>query len=418
MAFHIRHGSPGSYKTAAAVWIDILEWLRQGRVVYTNIRGMLSVPEIEDALGLKETELFPPGAEIIAVDTDSHEARHHFACWFHWLPLGAALCIDEGQFIYPPRRDFKPETLDYPGGLDAATEAQRPADIFTAVDKHRHYNWDVCVTTPKLSKLPTWLTGVVEACYHHKNMEHIPIFGKRKARIHKHDASTTGTSINKQSQYELRRIPVEVHRLYGSTLTGNVTKNVAEQNPFKNPRLMSHLGLAILAVGVCVWLVSSLVGDDEIPGNAVAGVSDTTLAVEAVDRGAAGSAVVTAGPGPWSRLSAHLPGLNGLFIAGHWTTSQGTGYLYRYVSETGSGIVSGQYLADAGFLVTIVNDCAHDVRHAASSESLRVLCQPQRGRGSEPSERGSAVADDNGEPLFNPGMSSITPLGYSVHANG
>lgn len=39
MAVYFRHGSNGAYKTAYAVWFEILPALRQGRIVVTNIEA-------------------------------------------------------------------------------------------------------------------------------------------------------------------------------------------------------------------------------------------------------------------------------------------------------------------------------------------------------------------------------------------
>ena len=41
MAASIFHGPPGSFKSASAFWYEVLPALRAGRVVVTNIEGIL-----------------------------------------------------------------------------------------------------------------------------------------------------------------------------------------------------------------------------------------------------------------------------------------------------------------------------------------------------------------------------------------
>lgn len=415
MAAHVRHGPPGSFKSAAAVWFDVLKWLRQGREVYTNIRGMLPVDEIE--LILKET--FPEGAAVYCIDTDSNEMRQYFAAFFHWLPPGAALVIDEAQFIYPARKDFKPESLDYPGGLDQATKDQRPTDIFTAIDKHRHYNWDICLTTPNIKKLPSWLRDTLEAGYHHKNMEHIPIYGKRKARIHKHDPSTTGTTITKQSEYSLQKIPVIVHQLYGSTITGEVTKNVASANPLKNPRFLGFLVIAGIAITASSCQAkkyfdghsaADLPADsadsaqsDQSPASVV---SQSPVEDNRLDSDNGGVSVASAPSYDMTAVDAFLPAAgHAVYIAASLHSEGQSVYLYRIYDGSGvTRVVPPSWFDDVGFEIAVHSPCHHDLLAPGASTPYRVVCEAQRERSSEPSgdDRASVAGAVSGPSFSTP----------------
>lgn len=382
MPVHIRHGSPGSFKTAAAVWFDVLGWLRDGRTVYTNIRGMVDAEEVAKICKIK----LPDTARVIVVDTDSEQERHRFACWFHWLPIGAAICIDEAQFIYPPRRDFKPETLDYPGGLDAATASKRPADIFTAIDKHRHYNWDVCLTTPSISKIPAWLRSVVESAYHHRNMEHLPLYGKRKARIHRHDASSSGTTITKTSDYSLKKIPVRVHELYGSTITGTVTANRASNNPLKNPRLLGFLGLFVIGALFSAYAFSSFLSSGDKVDIEKDNIETGVIYSDGVhnETGSSPAVIDPSFKSAESMVSDIVRDF--LFITATYYINGNAVYLYK----KDDSFLSSTSLNGAGYQIKVVSKCEHHIINITDNSYYKAVC-PVATASREPS--GAAVAN-------------------------
>ncbi len=64
------------------------------------------------------------------------------ARWFHWLPQGALLVIDEGQKIYPTRLKNLKEFDFY---TDEESEQWRPKTLEEAFDQHRHFNWDIYI---------------------------------------------------------------------------------------------------------------------------------------------------------------------------------------------------------------------------------------------------------------------------------
>ena len=84
MAVYFRHGSNGSYKTAYAVWFEILPALRNGRVVVTNIEGMKPLEKIESLLGEKFPECFsphqpaPPRINVVPINQEFSYRQHLF----------------------------------------------------------------------------------------------------------------------------------------------------------------------------------------------------------------------------------------------------------------------------------------------------------------------------------------------------
>lgn len=248
MSIKIHHGPPGSYKTSGAVQDDLIPAVMEGRVVVTNMRGMTAerVREVLDDV--------PDTFDLIHVDTSKQEGRDKLARWFHWLPTGAYLFIDEAQSIWPKAwRETDLRKLDYPGGPDKAAEDGRPKDWEDAFDMHRHYNWDVCLTTPNIKKIRDDVRGASEAAYKHKNLS---LFGLpwMKGRYIEgwHLADDNGVSSADFMSVTQKRIRdnSNVWKLYDSTTTGKHQQTKAGQNLLKNPRIMALLGVLALAVGI------------------------------------------------------------------------------------------------------------------------------------------------------------------------
>ena len=96
MAVYFRHGSNGAYKTAYAVWFEIVPALRAGRLVVTNIEGMKPLEEIEKILD----EKFPVGAQLVRLFSRDEAMVELWQYWFCWMPTGALVIIDECQDIF------------------------------------------------------------------------------------------------------------------------------------------------------------------------------------------------------------------------------------------------------------------------------------------------------------------------------
>lgn len=241
MPIKLNHGAPGSFKTASAVWYDVVEALRQGRKVITNVRDIADVGQFEEVL----KENFEDSAEIIFIDTSTEQAKKAFGCFFHWAPFNSYILIDEAQYIYSKRLRVKPETFhlnpDLPiipdeiSLIDIDNSLDRPLEITTAFEKHRHYEWDFTLTTPNKKMVPDWILECIESCYLHKSKENvlpIPYF-KRRINIRQHDPSSTGASLTSCTSSYSQKIPVKVHELYKSTESGKHTKNTASKSPVK-----------------------------------------------------------------------------------------------------------------------------------------------------------------------------------------
>lgn len=111
----------GSYKTAGALADDFLREAKAGRVIVTNVRGLSRERTLEQFPDL------PLTFDVIHVDDKTSEGRKKWATWFHWMPHGAFIFLDEVQDLWPKSwREADIRKLDYPGGVDQATKMTGP----------------------------------------------------------------------------------------------------------------------------------------------------------------------------------------------------------------------------------------------------------------------------------------------------
>lgn len=262
MSIVIHHGHPGSFKSFGVLQRHAIPALQpddsdnapfpDGRTIVTNIRGFDSIEKVEKAMGVSLGDK----AAILHVDTEGREAKAYMARWFHWAPPGAMIIIDEAQAIYPAKRkDFKPENLDYPGGPDQAKEDERPVDIFEAYDMHRHYNWDVFLCTPNISKVHADIRQSAQVAFRHYSMGELLPWKKGKWREVEHDPENNGKA--KSHAYgvpkEYKAVPA-VFRTYQSTKTGEHQSNQGPQSIFKDKRVVAYLLVAGTSLSIFLYL--------------------------------------------------------------------------------------------------------------------------------------------------------------------
>lgn len=266
MATAIHHGPPGSYKSFTLVQRFAIPALQAGRVVVTNIRGFDDVDRVKDQFPDLE---FPPEADIIWVDTTAQHGRKFMSQWWHWVPFGALIIIDEVQQVYPDRRDFKLESLDKftpPPGLHIEDLTQRgitegrPEDVFTAYDKQRHYNWDIYCSTPNIAKVKKEIREVSEWAYRHRDISglipFLPWFKHRWVE-HQHDPETSGKSaIHRAGSPTQYRADPRVFKCYASTATGEHVKSKAGRSILQDRKLLS----LVVLIGICLVVMQHFYG--------------------------------------------------------------------------------------------------------------------------------------------------------------
>lgn len=318
MASVIFHGDPGSYKTASAVWFEMLPALRSGRCVVTNIEGLFDLETIQKELG----ETFPDEAQLWRISTLNKTGENLMARWFHWLPAGALLLIDEVQNIYSDKdrkelTDFnvalpgQPDTVDIISANDlpealrdysisvvddikddgytddlGLTERDNnghiryPLNIKDALMRHRKFNWDILVCTPDITKVHNLIRSVAEVAASHKSFDSVPLpYFQRRPRIHEHNSLERGLSPKKGELVKRRKVPIDVHKLYKSTQTGKNNKSGKGASPFKSGVFRFYL---VLFLSCLAYLFYYAFFDGDSSTSAVAGqvVSETGESVQ------------------------------------------------------------------------------------------------------------------------------------------
>ncbi|WP_148716523.1 zonular occludens toxin family protein [Chitinolyticbacter meiyuanensis] len=294
MSILIYHGPPGAYKTSSAVQDQVLPAVKHGRkvevpigefdadgklktrtvkvprIIVTNVRGLsrdtciryygsdlsaewLDGFDLVHDFGDRTETVHYPGFDVINIDTSLQEGRDRMARWFHWVPIGAFLIIDEAQNVWPSRWTARDLTaLDYPAdgelpGVDAAKRDGRPADFVTAFDMHRHFNWDLVLTTPKISKIRDDIRGASEGAYSHRNLAVLSALFKGNYTQGYHDAQDDGRPAQLQT-IQRKRINQRVFKVYQSTATGLVADTKAGTSIFKDPKVVGLLICVALPV--------------------------------------------------------------------------------------------------------------------------------------------------------------------------
>lgn len=243
MSIKIHHGPPGSYKTSGAVMDDVPKAAREGRVLVTNVRGLVDAQKIIEVVG------GDPAFKIIHVDTTGAEGLEKMRRWFHWAPRGAMLVVDEAQRVWPKSwRDSDLAKLDYPGGVEQAELDGRPANHWDAFDMHRHYNWDLVLTTPKITKIRAEIREAAEGAFKHLNRKLLG-FGRSYNEAF-HLAEDNGTSRADLISIRKRKIQKWVFDLYESTTTGEVRDTQAGNSFWRDPRVLALGTVVLVAAGV------------------------------------------------------------------------------------------------------------------------------------------------------------------------
>jgi zona occludens toxin len=265
MATSIHHGSPGSFKSFSLVQRFAIPALKAGRVVVCNVRGFDSLDRIIEQFPDID---FPESSRLIYLETTTRQSRMIMAGWFHWVPIGALIIIDEGQEIYPDRKDFKLESLDAfvcPDGFEIEQTAEpRPVDVFTAYDKQRHYQWDIFISTTNVAKIKSEIRQVTEWAYRHRSLAGLFPWMKTSWMEHQHDPENNGKSDSHRVGSPIRyKADPRIFKCYKSTATGGITESQAGQSLFRNPKLIFPLVCIFASVIGFLYLVAGKASKDD-----------------------------------------------------------------------------------------------------------------------------------------------------------
>ncbi|MBV1789011.1 hypothetical protein KQ940_13215 [Marinobacterium sp. D7] len=265
----IHHGPPGSYKSFGTIQRVVIPALKQGRTLVTNIRGLDSLKRIEDAIG----EKLHPEAQIIHVEADSSKGFNAMSHFFHWVPKGALIVMDEFQRVYSKKRDRDLKKYDLHLTFDNGEprsddevkklcpwwdgDRDRPETVENAFDQHRHYNWDIYCTTPNIAKVHPEAREVAEIAYRHKALGALLPWKKHSWKEFTHDPESSGKQFShymgSPKEYKANQT---IFACYQSTKTGKAFGSSESRPIYRDPKLQM---VALGVVGCLVWFVISAV---------------------------------------------------------------------------------------------------------------------------------------------------------------
>tara|TARA_B100002003_G_scaffold246676_1_gene276810 strand:- start:2218 stop:3453 length:1236 start_codon:yes stop_codon:yes gene_type:complete len=241
MAIKIHHGPNGSYKTSGAIQDDLIPALKAGRHIITNIRGMTRERVFQVFPDL------PSSVEIENLDLEDLDDLEKMRTFPQWAPRGAFIIFDETQLIFLKSwRETDLRKFDFPGGPQAAKEADRPINWLDGWTRHRHWNWDIILTTPNIGYIREDIRLTAEKAYLHSNLAVIGIKGRYKESQH---SATENKPAMKGSMVSIKKINKRTFQLYDSTATGTVSDTIAGKSIFADPKVLLLLGIPALVFG-------------------------------------------------------------------------------------------------------------------------------------------------------------------------
>lgn len=419
MSIKIHHGPNGSYKTSGAIQDDAVPALKEGRLIITNVRGFTLERVLQAMPDL------PESVDIINLDLEQQADMERMRTWFQWAPRGAFIIFDETQLVFPKAwRERDLERFDFPGGSEAAQAADRPMNWLDGWTRHRHWNWDVVLTTPNISYIRDDIRMTCEMAYKHSNLAVIGIKGRYKEA--QHDAQLNrppaeGTII------EYKRIKQDTFRLYQSTATGKTQDTKAGKSLLKSPKL-----LFLLAFIACLFVALLSLGTPKFgaPSSAQAPAPDAAPAAAPGLANPSLSADTRTDPAddllvnqPPDVLAGELnhPFAPRTFAVRALMTTQAEGKprelgLFDVIDSDGQ--VLGQSLAELrqlGYLVRILSPCMAYISHPMGY-SAHVMCRgrPQQrdNSGNRQAANGisaaASIRSDSSSPL--PSIRSPVPV--------
>ncbi|WP_375591623.1 zonular occludens toxin domain-containing protein [Chitiniphilus eburneus] len=433
MSIKIHHGPPGSYKTSGAVMDDLIPALLKG-ITYIEVpdsfldqetyarrdrenqpghcwirfnkkaeaqfpdaaKKTLARPIVTNVRGISLERIYEtlpdalPDIELITVDTSKADGRDRLSKWFHWVPHGAFILIDEAQMIWPKSwRETQlaqlnyPANDDYPNYVDAASAVNRPAHFVDAFDMHRHYNWDIVLSTPDIRKIRDDVRGAAEGAYRHKNLALLGSLFKGRYMEGFHMAADSGQSASDYLTVTQRKIKKEVWGLYDSTATGDISDTKAGRSIFKNPKIIFLLGVLAVCLGTVFYTGGISIFRDQ-PVKTAARPAPTGTPFHN-DEGVA--APVDDVPVRVGHIEGHSPvvvtrdplGAMQLAIVGQMeATKNGITRYITYFAGTGDDSavspLNSDQISEMGYSVTIISDCIARLRWEQYGVDRYVYC--------------------------------------------
>ncbi|WP_306331849.1 zonular occludens toxin domain-containing protein [Vibrio injensis] len=433
MAITIRTGANGSYKSSYVAYYVILEALKAGRVVVTNLEGMEPLDIIQDRLDIE----FPTTTRLIRIfsrDEKGIDLWQHFFCW---CPLGALIVIDECQDIFSKNIGFRMEKVRYrplseflpylPKDYESFFNSRyTPADMtqlkpceiddrgqaeyddqgriiypFTFNEgfmRHRKYNWDIELLSPDWGQIDTAIRACAEQCFFQKGRDAFPLT-VRKPLIYKHAKNTSTPVIPKGKDPNVfpKKIPLDAFLIYKSTSTGVAKQSGALNILTHNPKIVIIFIIGLLLAGYFLYALSNLVfGSSTEVQNEEANSTQSSISqssnVSNQDRSQGDSTVSRRGDSNTSntrpanqsnrlddlRSLLGLYDIQNLYYTGHTTRRGPDGFKFYVTLEAktpdGTYYINDSFLTANNIQYVHYDDCL--LKLTKDAVDLNVFCKP------------------------------------------
>ena len=416
MAIKIHHGANGSYKTSGAVWDDAVPAAKAGRLIITNVRGMSS--EKFNAM----FDDLPDTFDLMYIDHETAEGMDRIRTWFQWAPRDAFLIFDEAQTLFPKKWSAKDlDKFDFPGGMDAAKAADKPMNFLDGWTRHRHWNWDVILTTPNIKYVHPEIRDTAEAAYQHSNLKLLgavlKFITQKDYKEAMHQASENKAPTDGSNIVALRKIDKRVFKLYDSTATGAHRDTMAGKNAFTSPRVLM-LGLVLF--GVVGYLVFGTGLDSVLHPMALKPAASSVKPSQgSVPQGPVQSSDVADNRVPVQQavpvpggLVTHDPFADrDITIKGSlWSEEKGVFYVFALGKDQHSFTMMSKDMLAAGYTIKARGSCAAELTFNGETRTVACLGSGATGGGEERlgSERrttagGSSFSSSRGDQVADSG---------------
>ena len=232
-------GTPGSFKTAYVVQEQIVKFLRQGREIYTNIKG-LNPYNIAILFNLDpfdcESKIHFLGRVYRNDENDSFYEDVEIIRHFHkTVPPGSVIIIDEAQ--------------DYFGCREFKSDFSK--DLIPWLSKCRHENFDVIWITPNFDNVDITFRRTSHMFYKLFRLEHLGGLFKNSTKISKWATMDLDKKPIASSVFTPKKIVFECYASYD-------LKDVKENRERHNVFLRSpFVWFMIICIGWAIWTVMS-----------------------------------------------------------------------------------------------------------------------------------------------------------------
>ncbi len=371
---------------------DFVKAVFDGRVVVTNVRGLDDRDRVVKVIERVKKKEVPDTFDLIHQPDDTSEDKDKWAKWFHWAPKGALLLVDEGQDIWRKSwRDGDLKKFDYPGGPDKAKEDGRPETFRQAFEKHRHYNWDMVLTTPNIKQIRPDIRECSEGAFKHKNQALVGLKGRYLEGFH--TAESNGNPSDFIGAPKRKKVPPYVFELYQSTATGEIRDSEAGISIWKDTKFLGLVALLVVVLALVTYMGPPSFWKSKEPGGekvgAVQGAGQNGVARNGQSMAApvGGAQTGSKNRSAGGRVSggglvdqiAVLRSRNVWYVGGFDVDMGATGkraiYFFELVAEdeTAGAVIDSDSLAKMGISVHRISRCLMELRK--KGETVYARCR-------------------------------------------